>query len=207
MCLGVDRVKKAKVQTFKLEFESLKMKESEQLDDFCYKLNSLVANIRALGEAIDEEYVVKKLLRAIPTKFLQISSTNEQFGDLEKMTIEETVGLLKACEEHLKGPTDSGVGQLLLTEEEWSKRENEESQLLLTKEEWQRRSNLKNKANGGDSRTKEWNHGTRDKSKVQCFNCLAYDYYAANYRKPKRDKEQLESNLVLTHDEEAALLS
>ena len=32
--LGADRVKKAKAQTLKAEFESLSMKDSEQLDDF-----------------------------------------------------------------------------------------------------------------------------------------------------------------------------
>lgn len=46
------------------------MKETEQLEDFYMKLNNLVSNIRALGEKMDEVYVVKKLLRAVPTKFL-----------------------------------------------------------------------------------------------------------------------------------------
>ena len=48
--LGADKVKKAKAQTLKAEFESLTMKETEQLDDFCMRLNGLVTNIRALGE-------------------------------------------------------------------------------------------------------------------------------------------------------------
>lgn len=52
MCLGADRVKQAKIQTLKAEFESLVMKESESLDDFYMKLNALVTNIRALGEEI-----------------------------------------------------------------------------------------------------------------------------------------------------------
>lgn len=34
MCLGAERVKKAKVQTLKANFESLKMKNGELLDDF-----------------------------------------------------------------------------------------------------------------------------------------------------------------------------
>lgn len=50
--LQADKVKKAKVQTLKAEFESLSMKETEQLDDFCMKLNGLVTNIRALGEKL-----------------------------------------------------------------------------------------------------------------------------------------------------------
>ncbi|KAL8102842.1 hypothetical protein AgCh_027386 [Apium graveolens] len=79
-------VKKMKVQNLKAEFESLTMKETEQLDNFCMRLIGLVTNIRALGENIKETYVVKKLLRAVPTKFLQIASAIEQFGDLEEMT-------------------------------------------------------------------------------------------------------------------------
>ena len=71
--MGAEKVKKAKAQTLKSEFESLNMKDSENLDDFCMKLNGLVANIRALGETIGEEYVVKKMLRALPTSFCKLS--------------------------------------------------------------------------------------------------------------------------------------
>lgn len=77
LCQGADKVKKAWVQTLKTEFESLAMKENEQIDDFCMKLSGLVTNIRALGEKVEESYVVKKLLRAVPSKFLQITSTIE----------------------------------------------------------------------------------------------------------------------------------
>ncbi|XP_074326662.1 uncharacterized protein LOC141664604 [Apium graveolens] len=77
MCVGADRVQKAKVQTLRSEFEALNMKETENIDDFSMKLNNIVSNIRALGDKVEESYVVKKLLRAIPSKFLQIASTIE----------------------------------------------------------------------------------------------------------------------------------
>ena len=134
MCLGAERVKKAKIQTLKTEFESLSMKDSEQVDEFSMKLNGIVTNIRVLGEEIDESYVVKKLLRAVPSKCLQITSTLEQFGDLEKMTVEEAIGSLKAHEERMKGKTESSGGQLMLTKEEWEKKECEEGKLLYTRE-------------------------------------------------------------------------
>ncbi|XP_074327209.1 uncharacterized protein LOC141665122 [Apium graveolens] len=102
---GADRAKAAKVQTLKAEFETLSMKETELLDDICMKLNGLVTNIRALGEDVKETYVVKKLLRAVPQKFLQIASTMEQFGNLETMKVEEVIGSLKAHEERIKGST------------------------------------------------------------------------------------------------------
>lgn len=94
MCLGADRVKKARIQTLKAEFEFMSMKETKLIDDFCMRLNGLVTNIRALGETVNEGYVVKKLLRAVPSKFLQITSMIEQFGNLDTMTIEEAVGSL-----------------------------------------------------------------------------------------------------------------
>lgn len=121
MSLGADRVKKARIQTLKAEFEFLVMKDTELIEDFCMRLNGLVTNIRALGETVDETYVVKKLLRAVPSKFLQITSTIEQFGNLETMSIEEAVGSLKAHEERLRGQKETAGGQLLLTEEEWRK--------------------------------------------------------------------------------------
>ncbi|XP_074351747.1 uncharacterized protein LOC141690888 [Apium graveolens] len=119
MCVGADRVKKAKVQTLRAELESLTMKETEQIDDFCMRLCGIVTNIRVLGEIMEESYVVKKLLRAVPAKYLQIASTIEQFGNLEEMTVEETLGRLKAHEERIRGTTETSGNQLLLTEEEW----------------------------------------------------------------------------------------
>ncbi|XP_074363890.1 uncharacterized protein LOC141705647 [Apium graveolens] len=101
MCQGAEHVKNAKIQTLKAEFESLSMKDSDSLDDFCLKITGMVTNIRALGEAVAEAYVVMKILRAIPPKFLQIVSTIEQFGNLDTMTIEEAVSSMKAHEERL----------------------------------------------------------------------------------------------------------
>lgn len=76
----------------KSEFESMYMKDVEQLDNFCLKLNGLVTNIPTLGEEIQQSYVVKKLLRAFPLKFLQIISTIEWFDNIEIMLAEEAIG-------------------------------------------------------------------------------------------------------------------
>ena len=203
MCLGADRVKKAKVQTLKGDFEALQMKDNEQLDDFCLKLSGIVTNIRTLGEEIQESYVVKKLLRVVPQKFLQIASTIEQFGDLETMTVEETVGSLKAHEERLRGKTEPSNGQLLLTEDEWLKRETE-GKLLFTRAEWEKRASQRNRSGGNKGRS-----GGQDKSQIKCFNCNIYGHYANECKKPSRREKgnrSEEANLILTHDEEPALL-
>lgn len=144
MCLGADRVKKARVQTLRVEFENFSMKDTEKIDDFTMKLNGIVTNIRTLGETIVESVVVKKLLRSMPSEFLQITLAIVQFGDLENMSVEEAVGSLKAHEEPLKGQQSDNTGQLLLTDEEWTRRESTDRQLLFTKDEW-----IKMSKNGG----------------------------------------------------------
>lgn len=112
------------------------------------------------------------------------------------MTVEEAIGSLKAHEEKIRGPSEGSGGQLLLTEEEWTKREKGEGKLLLTREEWLKRTNK-----GGadtfsgqrfrgntDFRGKDIVRGVRDKSRVRCFNCSSYGHFDIECRKPKRER-------------------
>ncbi|XP_074376781.1 uncharacterized protein LOC141718296 [Apium graveolens] len=208
MSLRAEKVKMAKAQTLKCEFESIRMKENEQLDEFYLKLNSLVTNIRALGETVEEAYVVKKLLRAVPSKFLQIASAIEQFGNLEAMSVEEVIGSLTTHEERLKGGTETSHGQLLLTEEEWRKKENNEGQLLLTHDEWLKRTNRDGARGNGEYRAKEGYRAVRDRSRVRCFNCQGLGHFAAECRRPRREREAnpKEVNLSKTYEDEPTLL-
>ncbi|XP_074341826.1 uncharacterized protein LOC141679218 [Apium graveolens] len=166
-------------------------------------LNGLVSNIKALGDELKESYVVKKLLRAVPSKFLQIVSTLEKFGDLETLSVEEVVGSLNAHEERMKGcgKSESNEGQLLLTEEEWAKRENNEGKLLHTRDEWLKKSNRKG-SDGSSSNFRK--RGPRDKSNLKCYNCGIYEHFIADCRRSKRNKEEV--NMAKFEDDEPALL-
>ncbi|XP_074378561.1 uncharacterized protein LOC141720104 [Apium graveolens] len=118
ICMGVERAQKARVQTLKGEFESLMMKDTEKIEDFCLKLSAIVTNIRVLGEAMEVSSVVRKILRDVLDKFLQIASNIEQFGDVKVMSVEELVGCLKAHEERMNGKSE----QQLLLAQKWKGR-------------------------------------------------------------------------------------
>lgn len=71
MWLGADRVKDVNAQKLLQEFENINFKDGETVDDFGMRINNLVANLKALGETVEETRVVKKFLRVVPTKFTQ----------------------------------------------------------------------------------------------------------------------------------------
>ncbi|KAI0515513.1 hypothetical protein KFK09_008178 [Dendrobium nobile] len=75
--MGAYRVKKAKIQSLKREFEALRMRDGDAVEDFAGKLSRIVYQRRSLGEKIEESEVVEKLLRAVPGKLLQLLSNLE----------------------------------------------------------------------------------------------------------------------------------
>ncbi|XP_071700065.1 uncharacterized protein [Rutidosis leptorrhynchoides] len=80
--LGVDRVRSARLATLKREFEGLRMKEEESVDEFATKLTGLASKARSLGYELEEVDLVKMLLDSMP---IGESSNRDDYGrDREK---------------------------------------------------------------------------------------------------------------------------
>lgn len=69
MRMGVERVREAKAHTLLKEFDGIRMKSNELVDDFAMRLTGLVNNIRTLGETLEDVKVIKKFLCVVPSKF------------------------------------------------------------------------------------------------------------------------------------------
>ena len=82
MNVGVECIKKAKIQTLNCEFEILTMREEEFVADFTTNLTKLVAHIQSLEEKITESIIVSKLLHATLEIYDPITSSMEKFKDL-----------------------------------------------------------------------------------------------------------------------------
>jgi hypothetical protein len=122
MRVGADRVKEVNVQKLLKEFENIEFKELETVDDFGMRITNLVANIKSLGESIDDARVVKKFLRVVPPRFNQVAVSIEMFCGMKTLSVEDLVGRLRAAEDRLEDKVENvtdKAGRLLLAEDEW----------------------------------------------------------------------------------------
>ena len=177
MHVGSERVREARIQSLRSDFDNLKMGDAESVDDFALKFTALVGRIRELGDAMDEKYVVKKLLRAVSTKFINVASSLMLFSDINKMAMEEAIGSLKAHEELLKG----------------REVQREEQQLLMARAR-------DSSGSRGHVRDEQ-----KDKSKVKCYNCQQFGHFTWECPEKKK-KDETALLAAASSDYEPALL-
>lgn len=178
MHVGAERVREARIQSLRSDFDVLKMSYAESVDDFAAKFTTLVGRIRELGEPMEEKYVVKKLLRAVSKKYINVASSIGLFCDVNKMSMEEAIGSLKAHEELVKAQEEEG----------------EEEKLLMTRGHGSPRG--RGRGRGRDGRRK-------DKSEVECYNCHDFGHFAWECPEKKEEKALLAKGYA---DDEPALL-
>jgi len=226
--VSADRVKAARLQTLKSDFDALRMKEDESLDQYAGKLTGMAVRYANLGGTLNDAALVKKLFDTVPDRFINVIAGIEQFFDLNTLAFEEAVGRLKAFEERTRRAPGGATadGQLLLTRAEWEaqqkKEAGESSARGKTPTSGGRgrggRGRGRGRGRGGRGNTpgKESagvaSGGTRDKSHIECFNCGKYGHYANQCKQPKEGEahharvEDVEPALMLAVSEELAPL-
>jgi hypothetical protein len=220
--IGADRLRDARMQSLKSDFDALRMQEGETLDQYAGKLAGIYVRYSSLGGTLNDATLVKKLFNTVLDRFLNLIAGIEKFYDLETMPLEQAVGRLKTFKERTRSrvPVSGRVsdGQLLLTKAEW---------VALSKKNGDPSSGYKNmySADSGSRGRGGRNHGRgrgrgrhgslqkdgvdgsvggrRDKSHIQCFNCGKMGHYRSECRAPKK---QQAAHLTQAEDVEPALL-
>jgi hypothetical protein len=95
---GNEKVKDAKLQTFMLKFEQLKMNEDETISKYFLRVEELVNAMKGLGEKIEESILVQKILRSLLDKFNPKVSAIEELNDLKTLSIDQLLGTLTTYE-------------------------------------------------------------------------------------------------------------
>ncbi|KMT17950.1 hypothetical protein BVRB_2g034700 [Beta vulgaris subsp. vulgaris] len=179
--VGADRVKEARLQTLTAEFDRLKMKETDKIDDFVGKISELSSKSVALGEAIEESKLVKKFLKSLPRKrYIHIVASLEQVLDLKTTSFEDIVGRLKAYEERIseeeevEDQTESdNQGKLMYTNTDSSRFQQDKyggnrGRGRGGRPQW-----------GGRGRGRYGNYQRQDKESIVCYRCDKKGHYAS----------------------------
>jgi hypothetical protein len=95
---GNEKVKDAKLQTYRLKFEQLKMNEDETISKYFLRVEELVNAMKGLGEKFDDSLLVQKILRSLPDKFNPKVSAIEELNDLKTLSIDQLLRTLTAYE-------------------------------------------------------------------------------------------------------------
>ena len=66
---GASKVKESKLQTYKIQFESLKIREEENIGEYLLHVDEVVNAIRVLRGKLKEKEVVSKILRTLPMRY------------------------------------------------------------------------------------------------------------------------------------------
>ncbi|WP_375692543.1 hypothetical protein, partial [Bartonella sp. AP4SXKL] len=89
------------MQRLTTEFELIRMSETETFDQFHKRLRQIVNTLDNLGEKIQKNRVVKKILSSLPDKFVPKIIAIEENKDLNILTEVDLVGSLQHFEADL----------------------------------------------------------------------------------------------------------
>jgi hypothetical protein len=166
---GNEKVKDAKLQTFRLKFEQLKMNEDETVSKYFLRVEELVNAMKGLGEKIEESILVQKILRSLLDKFNPKVSAIEELNDLKTLSIDQLLGTLTAYEMRIN--KDKSITR----EASFKADENTDSDLDDIEAKFVRR-------------LKKGSGKYQGKLPFKCFNCGKIGHFASKCPHQKKDQ-------------------
>uniref|UniRef100_A0A151UHV3 Retrovirus-related Pol polyprotein from transposon TNT 1-94 n=1 Tax=Cajanus cajan TaxID=3821 RepID=A0A151UHV3_CAJCA len=99
---GSLKVKRNKLSLLAHKYELFEMEESESIQTIFGRFRTIVNELSFLGRTYDNFDHIDKLLRSLPRKWRQQVTAMRASKNLEKLSLEELIGLLKVHELELQ---------------------------------------------------------------------------------------------------------
>jgi hypothetical protein len=120
-------MRKSTAQSVRAEYEGIKFKEGESVEDFSLRLTNLVQRLAVLGDPEPQHKVVRKYLRVAKPRYKQLVVSMETLLDIDTLSVEEVTGRLQAGADDVVEVHKTADGKLLLTQDEWLEKYKAES--------------------------------------------------------------------------------
>ncbi|KAL4021013.1 hypothetical protein IC575_019802 [Cucumis melo] len=184
-----------RLQALRSEFDCIKMKETETIEEFFNRILVIVNSLRSNGEEVGDQRVVEKILRSMPRKFEHIVVAIEESKDLSTLSINSLIGSLQSHELRLKqfddNPEEAFQMQTSFRGGSRGRRgghgrrgggRNYDNRSGANSENSQESSSLSRGRGSGRGRGFGRNQGggRGNFSQIQCFNCGKYGHFQAN---------------------------
>ena len=95
---GDSQVKRAKLKTLIIQYETLKMHNDESIAIYFLRIDEVVNCMKNLGEELKEVTLIEKVLRSLFAKFESKVSAIEEKQDLQTITMTQLYGILTTFE-------------------------------------------------------------------------------------------------------------
>jgi hypothetical protein len=166
---GNKKVKDAKLQTYRLKFEQLKMNEDETVSKYFLRVEELVNAMKGLGDKIEDAFLVQRILRSLLDRFNPKVSAIEELNDLKTLSIDKLLGTLIAYEMRI-------IKDKSITREAYFKEDkNIDSELDDIEAKFERR-------------LKKGSGKYQGKLPLKCFNCGKIGQFASKCPHQKKDQ-------------------
>ena len=99
---GEDKVKMVRLQALRGEFDFLKMKETENVEEYFNRVVSIVNQLKVNGEQLSDQRIIEKILQSMTQKYEHVVVAIEESKDLSSLSLEALLGSLQSHELHIK---------------------------------------------------------------------------------------------------------
>jgi len=95
---GTSQVKGAKIDLLRSQYESFKIQENKSIDDMITKFTKITNALASLGNEINNDQKVRKVIRALPPSWKIKATALKELNDKDEMELISLIGNLKIHE-------------------------------------------------------------------------------------------------------------